>query len=42
MRSLLAAVLALSVLAGATGSAFALDDERFPRDFWKQQERNLP
>ncbi len=42
MRAILAAVLALSVLAGVAGSAFALDDEQFPRDFWKQQERNLP
>jgi hypothetical protein len=41
MRSILAAILALSVLAGAAGSAFAVDEE-FPRDFWKQQERNLP
>jgi hypothetical protein len=41
MRSILAAILALSVLAGAAGSAFAVDEE-FPRDFWKQQERSLP
>jgi hypothetical protein len=39
MRAILAAVLALSVLAG-TGAAFAADN--FPNDFWKQQERNLP
>jgi len=42
MRTLLAAVVALSVLAGAAGAAFAVDNETFPRDFWKQQERNLP
>jgi len=41
MRTLLAALVAVSVLAGAAGSAFAVD-ENFPRDFWKQQERNLP
>jgi hypothetical protein len=41
MRQFLAAVVALSVLAGAAGSALAVD-EVFPRDFWKQQERNLP
>jgi hypothetical protein len=41
MRSILAAILALSVLAGAVGPALAVDEE-FPRDFWKQQERNLP
>jgi hypothetical protein len=42
MKAILAAVLALSVLAGATGAASALDDERFPNDFWTQQQRNLP
>ena len=41
MRAILAAVLALSVLAG-TGAAFAAEYENFPSDFWKQQERNLP
>lgn len=41
MRAILAAVVALSVLAGVAGAAFAADDN-FPRDFWKQQERNLP
>jgi hypothetical protein len=41
MRNILAAILALSVLAGVAGSAYAADDD-FPRDFWKQQERNLP
>lgn len=41
MRSLLAAILALSVLTGAAGSAFAVDEE-FPRDFWTQQQQNLP
>jgi hypothetical protein len=40
MRAIMAVVVALSVLAGVTGAAFAADD--FPRDFWKQQERNLP
>jgi hypothetical protein len=39
MRAILAAVIALSVLAGVAGTAFADD---FPNDFWKQQERNLP
>jgi hypothetical protein len=39
MRAILAAVVALSVLAGVASAAFADD---FPRDFWKQQERNLP
>jgi hypothetical protein len=42
MRALLAAVVALSVLAGATGAALAAENDDFPRDFWKQQERNLP
>jgi len=42
MRTLLAGLIALSVLAGAAGSALAVDNETFPRDFWKQQERNLP
>jgi hypothetical protein len=42
MKAILAAVLTLSVLAGATGAAFAVDDEQFPRDFWTQQQRNLP
>jgi hypothetical protein len=42
MKAILAAVLALSVLAGAAGTASALDDERFPNDFWTQQQRNLP
>jgi hypothetical protein len=41
MRAILAAVLALSVLTGITGAAFAEDDE-FPRDFWERQQRNLP
>jgi hypothetical protein len=39
MRAILAAVITLSVLAGVVGSAYADD---FPRDFWQQQERNLP
>ncbi len=39
MRAILAAVVALSVLAGVAGAAFADD---FPNDFWKRQERNLP
>jgi hypothetical protein len=42
MRAVLAALVALSVLAGVAGAAFALDDEQYPRDFWQQQERNLP
>jgi hypothetical protein len=40
MRALVAAVVALSVLAGVAGAALAASD--FPGDFWKQQERNLP
>jgi hypothetical protein len=39
MRAIMAAVLALSVLAGIAGAAYADD---FPGDFWKQQQRNLP
>jgi ABC-type uncharacterized transport system permease subunit len=39
MRGIMAAVLALSMLAGIAGAAYAAD---FPQDFWKQQERNLP
>jgi hypothetical protein len=42
MRAILGAALALSVLAGVAGTAFAVDDEQFPRDFWQQQQRNLP
>jgi hypothetical protein len=41
MRSMLAAILALAVLAGAAGLALAVDED-FPRDFWEQQKRNLP
>jgi hypothetical protein len=40
MRGIMAALVAFAVLAGVAGTAFAADD--FPRDFWKQQERNLP
>jgi len=36
----MAAILALSVLAGAAGTAWAVDN--FPQDFWEEQERNLP
>lgn len=39
MRAILAAVIALSVLAGVAASSYADD---FPRDFWQQQDRNLP
>jgi hypothetical protein len=39
MKGLMAAVLALSVLAGIASAAYADD---YPRDFWKQQEHNLP
>jgi hypothetical protein len=39
MRTAIAAVVALSVLAGIAGAAYADD---YPRDFWQQQERNLP
>ena len=41
MKTIMSALVALSVLAGATGSALAADYD-FPRDFWKQMERNLP
>jgi hypothetical protein len=39
MRGIIAAILALSVLAGIAGAAYADD---YPRNFWNQQERNLP
>ena len=39
MRGIMAALVALSVLAGIAGAAYADD---FPRDFWKQQDNNLP
>jgi hypothetical protein len=39
MRAILAAVVALSVLAGIAGAAYADD---FPRDFWEQQKTKLP
>jgi hypothetical protein len=44
LRTMLAAVLALSVLVGAVGTALAAtyDDGDFPRDFWKKQERTGP
>jgi hypothetical protein len=42
MRAILGAALVLSVLAGVAGTAFAVDDEQFPRDFWTRQQRNLP
>jgi hypothetical protein len=41
MRAILAAVVALSILVGVAGVSYAAEEE-FPRDFWKQQERNLP
>ena len=41
MKTIVSALVALSVLAGASGSALA-SDYQFPRDFWKQLERNLP
>jgi hypothetical protein len=41
VRAILAAVLALSVLAG-TGAAFAADYPNFPNDFWKEQRDRLP
>ena len=40
MKSIVSALIALSVLAGAAGSAYAADN--YPRDFWEQQSRNLP
>jgi hypothetical protein len=40
MKSIVSALLALSVLAGVAGSAYAADN--FPRDFWEQQSHNLP
>jgi hypothetical protein len=39
MRSILAMVLTLSVLAGIAGAAHA---DVFPRDFWQEQQRHLP
>jgi hypothetical protein len=42
MRALLVAALALSVLAAVAGPSFAADDAQFPRDFWQQQQNNLP
>jgi hypothetical protein len=42
MRSILAAALVVSVLAGVAGAAVAADDEQFPRDFWTEQQRKLP
>jgi hypothetical protein len=39
MRAIMAAVVALSVLAGIASAAYADD---FPRDFWKEQQHNLP
>jgi hypothetical protein len=42
MRAIMAAIVALSVLTGVAGAAFAADNDNFPQDFWKQQERNLP
>jgi hypothetical protein len=39
MRSILAMVLTLSVLAGVASVAYA---DVFPRDFWQEQQRNLP
>lgn len=41
MRGVMAAVVALVVLAGVAGAAYAADDN-FPHDFWKHQERALP
>ena len=40
MKSIVSALIALSVLAGVAGSTHAA--ENFPRDFWEQQSRNLP
>ena len=40
MKTMLSAVLALSVLTGVAGSASAADSD-WTRDFWKQIERNL-
>jgi hypothetical protein len=39
MKAILAALLAISVLAGVAGAAYADD---FPNDFWKRQQNNLP
>lgn len=39
MRAILAALVAISVLAGVASVSYA---DSFPNDFWKQQERNLP
>jgi hypothetical protein len=39
MRAILAALVAMSVLAGIAGASYADD---FPGDFWKHQQNNLP
>ena len=38
MRTIMSVLIALSVLAGIAIQASAFD----PKDFWEQQERNLP
>ena len=38
MKTIVSALIALSVLAGIAGQASAFD----PKTFWEQQERNLP
>jgi hypothetical protein len=44
MKTLLATVLALSVLAGAATTVLAStdDDGDFPSNFWTRQDRNGP
>jgi hypothetical protein len=40
MKTIVSALLALSVLAGTVGSASAASD--WTKEFWAQHERNLP
>jgi hypothetical protein len=42
MKVILSALMALSVLAGATLSASAADEYDFPSDVFKKIEQNLP
>jgi hypothetical protein len=42
MKAILSALLAVSVLAGATLAASAADEYDYPSDVFKKIERNLP
>jgi hypothetical protein len=42
MKAILSALLALSVLGGATLSASAADEFDYPSDVFKKIEQNLP